>query len=92
MVGFPSHRPFREDHQAGATGRSAASPTGAVEAAMMGNEPRVIVGKFDGASMMAPVWFMGWLFTIGFAHLHLIKGFLALILWPFYLGGALTHP
>jgi hypothetical protein len=56
---------------------------------MLGNEPRV---KFDGASLMAPVWIMGWLFTIGFAHLHLIKGFLGLILWPFYLGSVLARP
>ncbi|HTO92238.1 MAG TPA: hypothetical protein VMJ70_14000 [Candidatus Sulfotelmatobacter sp.] len=49
------------------------------------------MGKFDGSSFMAPVWIMGWLFTIGFLHLHFVKGFLALILWPVYLGSALAH-
>jgi hypothetical protein len=32
------------------------------------------------------LWFMGWLFTIGFLHLTFWKGALALVLWPYYLG------
>lgn len=35
-------------------------------------------------------WAAGWLFTIGFAHLGFWKGFLALILWPYYLGTVLV--
>ncbi len=35
-------------------------------------------------------WVAGWLFTIGFAHLTFWKGFLALILWPYYLGAMLV--
>lgn len=36
-----------------------------------------------------PVWLMGWLFTIGFAHLGFWKGVLALLIWPYYLGSLL---
>jgi hypothetical protein len=32
------------------------------------------------------LWFMGWLFTIGFLHLTFWKGAMALVLWPYYLG------
>jgi len=35
-------------------------------------------------------WVAGWLFTIGFVHLTFWKGFLALILWPYYLGATLV--
>lgn len=35
-------------------------------------------------------WVAGWLFTIGFAHLTFWKGFLALVLWPYYLGATLV--
>ncbi|MBZ5696454.1 MAG: hypothetical protein LAN36_13980 [Acidobacteriia bacterium] len=36
------------------------------------------------------VWFAAWLFTLGFLHLTLWKGILALVLWPYYLGSALS--
>ncbi len=32
------------------------------------------------------LWFAGWLFTIGFLHLTLWSGVLALVLWPYDLG------
>ena len=32
------------------------------------------------------VWFIGWLFTIGYADLSFFKGLIGLLLWPFYLG------
>ena len=32
------------------------------------------------------IWFLGWLFTIGFAKLSFGQGILALIIWPYYLG------
>lgn len=35
------------------------------------------------------VWFIGWLFTIGFLKLAFWPGVLALIIWPYYLGAAL---
>lgn len=38
------------------------------------------------ACLAGPIWFIGWLFTIGFANLTFWKAVLALIIWPFYLG------
>ncbi|MEM9305563.1 MAG: hypothetical protein AAGE01_25865 [Pseudomonadota bacterium] len=37
-----------------------------------------------------PIWFIGWLFTIGFAKLSFGQGVLAIFLWPYYLGRAFT--
>jgi len=42
--------------------------------------------KVEVAGIMGPVWFMGWLFTIGFLQVTFFKGILALIIWPYYLG------
>jgi hypothetical protein len=36
------------------------------------------------------IWAIGWLFTIGYLHLHVWKGLLAIIIWPYYLGTALV--
>lgn len=49
----------------------------------------VVKGKMDVAGLMGPVWFIGWLFTIGFAGLSFGKAILAIILWPYFLGSAL---
>jgi hypothetical protein len=35
------------------------------------------------------VWFIGWLFTIGYLNLTFWPGVLALVIWPYYLGAAL---
>ena len=32
------------------------------------------------------VWFIGWLFTIGYADLGFFKGLLGLLVWPYFLG------
>ncbi len=32
------------------------------------------------------LWFIGWLFSIGFVHLSFWQGVLGIIIWPFYLG------
>lgn len=45
-----------------------------------------------GGAASAPagvIWFMGWLFTIGYAHLTFWKGVFALVIWPYYLGALL---
>ena len=34
------------------------------------------------------IWFIGWLFTLGFLQLVWWKALLALIIWPWYLGVA----
>jgi len=35
------------------------------------------------------LWFAGWLFTIAYVNLVWWKMILALVVWPYYLGGAL---
>jgi len=36
------------------------------------------------------VWIIGWLFTLGFLKLGFFKGFLALFIWPYFLGASLS--
>ena len=44
----------------------------------------------DGAAVRAgQLWFIGWLFTIGFAELSFWKAVVAVIAWPYFLGAAL---
>ena len=47
-------------------------------------------GKVEVAGIMGPIWFIGWLFTIGFFKLSFFKGLLALIVWPYYIGEFLS--
>lgn len=42
--------------------------------------------KVEVAGIMGPVWFIGWLFTLGFLKLSFFQGLLALIIWPYYIG------
>lgn len=44
--------------------------------------------KIENNVLGGGVWFIGWLFTIGYLHLSFLKGVLAFILWPYYLGSA----
>lgn len=32
------------------------------------------------------IWIIGWFFTIGYLDLSFMKGALAIIIWPYYLG------
>ena len=45
-------------------------------------------GQAQGSTAGA-LWFIGWLFTISYAQLAFWKAFLALLLWPWFLGAAL---
>ncbi|MFP3943109.1 MAG: hypothetical protein ACLFWF_04415 [Alphaproteobacteria bacterium] len=40
-----------------------------------------------GGGLGGIAWIAGWLFTIGYLKLSFWKGLLALIVWPFFLGG-----
>jgi hypothetical protein len=41
--------------------------------------------------VMGTIWAGAWLFTIGYLHLPFFwKGVLAFVLWPYYLGLALS--
>jgi hypothetical protein len=46
----------------------------------------------NGGALAGPLWFAGWLFTLGFLKLALAKALFALLLWPYYLGVALRLP
>jgi len=56
----------------------------------MGSDKTVVRGKMEIAGIMGPIWFMGWLFTIGFADLSFIRAVWAVALWPYYLGSVLA--
>ncbi len=36
------------------------------------------------------IWFAGWLFTLGYADLSFWQGLVGLLVWPYFLGSALT--
>jgi hypothetical protein len=38
------------------------------------------------AASSGTLWFVGWLFTIGYVHLTGWKILFSLLLWPYYLG------
>ncbi len=42
--------------------------------------------KIENHTFTGSLWFIGWLFTIGFLHLSFGKGLLAIIIWPYYIG------
>lgn len=46
--------------------------------------------KVEQHVMSGGVWFAGWMFTIGILDLQFLEGFLAIVIWPYYLGHALT--
>ena len=44
---------------------------------------KIIITQPDA---LGGLWFIGWLFTIGYLKLSFGKGLLAIIVWPYYLG------
>ena len=44
----------------------------------------------ETASIVGPIWYIGWLFIVAFAKLAFWKAVFALIIWPYYLGSALA--
>ncbi len=51
----------------------------------MGEKKVVVKNVFAGS-----IWFIGWLFTLGFCQLSFGKGLFALLVWPYYLGQMLA--
>jgi hypothetical protein len=43
----------------------------------------------DMGAIVGPIWFAGWLFTLGFAGLSWWKAFVSIVAWPYFLGAAL---
>jgi hypothetical protein len=52
-----------------------------------GAEPQRI--RIEQHSFSGMLWLIGWLFTIGFLQLPLIRAVLAMVVWPYYLGTTL---
>ena len=46
--------------------------------------------KVEHHSLWGGLWFAAWLFTLGYLKLGFFKGFLAILLWPYFLGSALA--
>jgi hypothetical protein len=46
--------------------------------------------KIEQHTFTGGVWCAAWLFTIGYLHLHFWRGFLAIILWPYYIGSHIS--
>jgi hypothetical protein len=44
--------------------------------------------RIEHHSLWGGLWFAGWLFTLGYLDLGFLKGLLAIVLWPYYLGVA----
>lgn len=42
--------------------------------------------KIEQHSSIGLLWFVGWLFTIGYLDLGFWRGVLAIIVWPYFLG------
>jgi len=52
----------------------------------MADEVKVHCKSHDSGAIGGTLWLMGWLFSIGFLKLPLLKAVLGLVLWPYYLG------
>lgn len=46
--------------------------------------------RIEQHSATGLLWFAGWLFSIGFLHLSFWKSVLGLVIWPYYIGGAIA--
>jgi uncharacterized membrane protein len=46
--------------------------------------------KVENHMFSGGLWIVGWLFTIGYLHLGFWQGVLAIIIWPYFLGSALS--
>lgn len=41
-------------------------------------------------SRIGILWFVGWLFTIGYCHLSFSQGIAAIVIWPYYIGASIA--
>jgi len=47
----------------------------------------------QGASSLAgTIWFIGWLFSIGYVKLIWWQYILGIVIWPYFMGAALSSP
>jgi hypothetical protein len=54
----------------------------------VGTEDKSRNVQVNAGTLVGPIWFIGWLFTIAFAKLIWWKALLALVIWPYFLGVA----
>ncbi|MGD0805918.1 MAG: hypothetical protein ABSA10_00315 [Anaerolineales bacterium] len=52
----------------------------------MTSENKPIINQVQVGSILGPIWFIGWLFTLAFANLTGWPILISLIIWPYYLG------
>ena len=46
--------------------------------------------RIEHHSLWGGAWFAAWLFTLGYLDIGVLKGLLAIVLWPYFLGVALA--
>ena len=46
------------------------------------------ITQVNAGTLVGPIWFIGWLFTVAFAKLIWWQAILALLVWPYFLGVA----
>ncbi len=46
----------------------------------------------SGSSIAGAIWFIGWLFTIGYAKLIWWQIIVGIVVWPYFLGAILCTP
>lgn len=47
--------------------------------------------KIEQHGSLGVLWFIGWLFTVGFLQFGFWKGALALLIWPYFLGDHMSE-
>jgi hypothetical protein len=52
----------------------------------MGTEEKSKGTPVNAGTLAGPIWFIGWLFTLGFAKLIWWQAILSVIIWPYFLG------
>jgi hypothetical protein len=60
---------------------------GATETRRNERSQRIQIEQHGTAGLL---WFIGWLFSIGFLHLSFWKGLLALLIWPYFIGTTIS--
>jgi hypothetical protein len=52
----------------------------------METENKTNILKVENGNVVGSIWFIGWLFTLGFAKITWWQSVIAVLLWPYYLG------
>jgi hypothetical protein len=52
----------------------------------MASQSKTRMLEVNAGTIVGPLWFIGWLFTIGFAKLIWWQAILGPVVWPYFLG------